>query len=314
MMRWGPRAGTLLLVLMGVLPFAFHSGFVLTAATLVLLTAILGQSWNILGGYGGQASFGHALFYGTGAFTTAFLQIRLGWNAWAAAPAAIAAGALVGAVAGALVFRQGLRGSYFALITLAFAEIARVLVASFAITGSGFGLLVPLHKGAHDFQFTDPRMPYWIAWLVTLTGVAICLGLERSRFGARLAAVRENEDAARALGISPVRIKTAAAALSAALAAAAGVLYLQIFLFVDAANGFGVAVSVQALLAPILGGLATPWGALFGAVALRIVAEAVHAIAGSLPGIDLAIFGAILILMLRFAPGGIAGIRWRRHA
>ena len=313
-MRWVPRAGIAVLLLAGMLPLAFPSGFVLTAATLMLLTTILGQSWNILGGYGGQSSFGHALFYGTGAFTTALLQVRFGWNAWAAAAAAIVAGALVGAVAGALVFRQGLRGSYFALVTLAFAEIARVAVSSFDITGGGFGLLVPLHRGAAAFQFADPRVPYWIAWLVVLLGVLLAFGLERSRFGARLVAVRENEDAARALGIAPVRVKTAAAALSAGLAATAGVLYLQIFLFIDAANGFGVAVSVQALLGPILGGLATPWGPLFGALALRVVAELVHAVLGSLPGIDLAIFGVILILILRFAPGGIAAIGARRDA
>jgi branched-chain amino acid transport system permease protein len=313
-MSWEARAGVLLIVLTGLLPLLVPSGFVLTAATLMLLTAILGQSWNILGGYGGQSSFGHALFYGTGAFSTAVLQVRFGWNAWAAAVAAIGVGTLVGAAAGALVFRQGLRGAYFALVTLAFAEIARVLVASFDITGGGFGLLVPLHRGAAAFQFADPRVPYWIAWLVVLIGVLLCRGIERSRFGARLAAVRENEDAARALGISPVRVKTAAAALSAGLAATAGVLYLQIFLFIDAANGFGVAVSVQALLAPILGGLATPWGALLGALALRVVAEAVHPLAGGLPGIDLAVFGVVLILILRFAPGGLAGIGTRRGA
>jgi branched-chain amino acid transport system permease protein len=313
-MAWEARAEVLLLVLTLLLPLLFPTGFVLTAATLMLLTAILGQSWNILGGYGGQSSFGHALFYGTGAFSTALLQIRFGWNAWAAAVAAIGVGALVGAAAGALVFRQGLRGSYFALVTLAFAEIARVLVASFDVTGGGFGLLVPLRRGAAAFQFADPRVPYWIVWLVVLIGVLLCQGIERSRFGARLAAVRENEDAARALGISPVRVKTVAAALSAGLAATAGVLYLQIFLFIDAANGFGVAVSVQALLAPILGGLATPWGALFGALALRVVAEVVHPLAGGLPGIDLAVFGVILILILRFAPGGLAGIGARRGA
>ncbi|MDE2334286.1 MAG: branched-chain amino acid ABC transporter permease [Rhodospirillales bacterium] len=314
MTRWGARAGPPLLLMLGALPFAFPSGFVLTTATLLLLTAILGQSWNILGGYGGQSSFGHALFYGTGAFTTALLQVRFGWNAWVAAAAAIGAGTLVGAAAGALVFRQGLRGSYFALVTLAFAEIARVLVASFDITGGGFGLLVPLHRGAASFQFSDPRLPYWIAWTVVLAGVLLTIGIERSRFGARLAAVRENEDAARALGIAPVQVKTVCTAISAGLAATAGVLYLQIFLFIDAANGFGVGVSVQALLAPILGGLATPWGALLGALALRLMAEMVHAVAGGLAGIDLALFGVILILILRFAPGGIAGIRLRRDA
>lgn len=305
------RAGVALLVLLGVVPFIIPQGFWLTSALLVLLSTLLGQAWNILGGYGGQYSFGHALFFGIGAFATATLQVRLGVNAWVAAPLAVGLGALAGAGEGWLVFRYGLRGSYFALVTLAFAELARILVAAIPFTGGGFGLLVPLHRGARFFQFADARVPYLILWALVVLGVLVALGLERTRFGARLMAVRENEAAAQALGIHPVRVKTAATALSAALAAAAGVLYLQIFLFIDAANGFGSAVSVQALLAPIVGGIGTAFGPLFGAVVLRLLGETAHQVAGTRPGVDLALYGALLIVMLRFLPGGLARLRRR---
>jgi branched-chain amino acid transport system permease protein len=311
-MNTGPaRVGAALLIALGVLPFFIPHGFWLTSALLVLLSTVLGQSWNILGGYGGQYSFGHALFFGVGAFATAALQVRFGVNAWIAAPLAVGLGALAGMGEGWLVFRYGLRGSYFALVTLAFAELARILVAALPFTGGGFGLLVPLHKGGANFQFADARIPYLILWAVVVLGVLVAMGLERTRFGARLVAVRENEEAARALGIHSVRVKTAATALSAALAAAAGVLYLQIFLFIDAANGFGSSISVQALLAPIVGGVGTAFGPLFGALMLRALGEATHRLAGSRPGVDLVLYGMLLIVMLRFVPGGLARLRRR---
>ncbi len=297
-----------MLAALGVLPWLAGSGFWLTSATLVLLYALLGQSWNVLGGYGGQYSFGQALFFGAGAFASGVLQIRLGVNAWLAAALGIGAGAALGAAVGWLVFRYRLRGSYFALVTLAFAELARILVAAFAFTGGGFGLLVPLRRGAATFQFADPRIPYTLLWLVVVGSCLLGLWLERSRFGARLLALRENEAAAQALGVAPVRLKTQAITLSAALAATAGVFYLQIFLFVDSGGGFGPAMSIAALLAPIIGGLGTPFGALYGAVLMHLLGEAAKRVSGHAPGLDLAFYGVILLLMLRFLPAGLAGI------
>ena len=303
--------GLILLLALGALPLVVPPGFWMTSALLVLLFALLGQSWNILGGYGGQYSFGHALFFGTGAFTTAVLQVRQGVNAWLAGGTAVLLGAAVGAAVGWLMFRYRLRGSYFALVTLAFAELARILVSSFGYTGGGFGMLVPLKAGAWNFQFTDARIPYWIVWALVVLGTLLAMWLERSRFGARLMAVRENEQAAQALGIHLVRVKTASLALSAALAAAAGAFYLQVFLFVDSGLGFGYGMSVQALLAPIIGGLGTPFGPLYGAVVLRLVGEGAKRIAGNAPGLDLALYGMLLIAMLRFLPAGLAGLRRR---
>jgi branched-chain amino acid transport system permease protein len=304
--------GAALFVALGFVPFVVSSEFWLTFFLMALLFALLGQAWNVLGGYGGQFSFGHALFFGLGAYATGLLQIRHGVPAWPAAAAAIIVAGLAGAAIGALVFRYRLRGSYFALVTLAFAEVARILAGSFDYTGSGFGLLIPLKPGLENFQFADRRLFYWLAWALVGLATLIALWLERSRFGARLIAVRENEAAAEALGIDPLRAKTLALALSGALAAAAGVLYMQIFLFADSHIAFGPAMSVEALLVPIIGGLGTAFGPLFGAILLHALGEMARSATGGAPGLNLVLYGVLLVVMLRFLPDGIAGLARRR--
>jgi len=305
-------AGTILLAALLCVPFVVHSEFWLSFWLLVLMFTFLGQSWNVLGGYGGQFSFGHALFFGIGAYGTAVLQVRLGVNAYAAAAIAIALGALIAAVIGLLVFRYRLRGAYFALVTLAFAEVARVLVASFQFTGSGFGMLVPLSRGIENFQFADRRAFYLIAWGLVVLGSLIALWLENSRFGAQLMAVRENEDAAQALGIDLVRTKVLALALSGGMAATVGVFYVQNYLFVDSHIAFGPAMSIEALLVCIVGGLGTVFGPLFGAVVLHALGEAAKQATGNAPGLNLVLYGVVLIVALRFLPHGVAGLFARR--
>src|SRR5678809_62298 len=162
-----------LLVFFLALPLFLDSRFWLGFWTTALFFALLGQSWNILGGYGGQVSFGHAVFFGTGAYVSAVLQVRFGLDAWTSAAVAVAAGALVGAFIGALTFRYGLRGSYFALVTLAFAEVARVLVNAWDFTGSGFGMLVPMKPGAANLQFGDRTWFYYGILALVVVAYAI---------------------------------------------------------------------------------------------------------------------------------------------
>jgi len=232
-------AGVAALAILALLPLFVRSEFWLTFWILVLLFATLGQAWNVLGGYGGQFSFGHAAFFGAGAYATALLQLRLGLDAWTAAAVATLAGAAAGAAIGGLSFRYGLRGSYFALVTLAFAEVFRVLANSFAFAGGGSGLLIPLRPGVASFQFTDRRAYFYVALALLAVALALAFWLERSRFGARLVAIRENEESAQALGIDPFRVKLGAIALSAALAAMTGILYAQLFLYLDPGLAFG---------------------------------------------------------------------------
>jgi branched-chain amino acid transport system permease protein len=299
---------SIVLIFFLVLPLFIESRFWLGFWTTTLFFALLGQSWNILGGYGGQVSFGHAVFFGTGAYVSAVLQVRFGLDAWTSAAIAVAAGALVGAFIGALSFRYGLRGSYFALVTLAFAEVFRVLVNAWDVTGSGFGMLVPMKPGAANLQFADRSGFYYAIFALVVLAYAITWRVERSRFGAYLLAIRENEDAARALGINAFRIKLAAITLSGAMAAVAGVFYIQYYLFVDSHVGYGPAMSVNALLAPLIGGAGTVLGPLIGAVALGSLAELTSLLLGKEPGVNLLAFGVLLLVILRFLPNGLMGL------
>jgi branched-chain amino acid transport system permease protein len=290
------------------LPQFVESRFWLGFWTTTLFFALLGQSWNILGGYAGQMSFGHALFFGTGAYATAVMQVRFGLDAWTSAAIGVGAGALVGAATGAITFRYGLRGSYFALVTLAFAEVFRALANSWEFTGSGFGMLIPMKAGAANLQFADRVSFYYVILLLVVLAYAITWWLERSRFGAYLTAIRENEDAAQALGINPFRMKVAAITLSAAMAALAGIFYMQFYLFIDAGIAYGPGMSVNALLGPLIGGAGTVLGPLIGALALGGLSEVTSALLGQQPGVNLLAFGLLLLIILRFLPNGLMGI------
>jgi len=290
------------------------SNVVLNFLVFTLILAIAAQGWNLLGGYGGQYSFGHAAFFGMGAYVSAILQQRFGVNAYPAVAFGIAAAAVLGYAIGAMVFRAGLRGSYFALVTLAFAEVLRILANATEITGGAAGLLISLNLGAGNLQFAN-RSGFLILGAVLLAiAMLITLALEKSRLGAQLVAVRENESAAAALGVDILAVKLRAISLSAALTGAAGALYAQYFLYIDSNIAFGTWISVEALLAPIIGGAGTVFGPLIGALILQGLSEGTKMLIGKIPGLDLIIFGVLLILVVRFPLHRIPGLlaaRWR---
>lgn len=297
-----------------------QSGVWLNALMMTLYAALLALAWHLLGGFGGQFSFGHALFFGTGAYASAVAQVGFGINAWVAFAGAIAAAAGVGALVGALMFRYGLKGSYFALATLAFAEVARILAVSAGFTGGGVGMMLPLKESFANLQFGSRKG--FIAVVLACVVVALLIGawVRHSRFGARLQAVRDNEDAARAVGVDPRRTKLAATVLSAALTGAAGAFYLQVFQYIDPGIAFGAQVSIEALVGAIVGGLGTLWGPVLGAAVLHALAEATRNLFGNLPGLNLVIYGAVLVLIVMFMPRGLAGAgrplrvrSWRRR-
>jgi branched-chain amino acid transport system permease protein len=296
------------LALLATVPLITSSNVVLNFLVMALLIALVGQGWNLLGGYGGQYSFGHAAFFGTGAYATAILQVRYGVNAWLGLFIGIAVGALVGAVIGALSFRSGLRGSYFALVTLAFAEVLRIIASVIPITGAGVGTLIKLDLRPEALQFQSRAPFYWIILGMVGLSIVIAHAIERSRFGAYLMALRENEDAAKALGVDTTRVKLGAMTISAAITAAGGCFYAQYFLFIDAGIAYGPWISVEALLAPIVGGLGTVFGPLLGALVVKTLGEMTKLMTGDAPGLDLAIYGCVLIAVVAFAPRGIAGL------
>jgi branched-chain amino acid transport system permease protein len=294
--------------LLAIVPLITSSNVVLNFLVMALLIALVGQGWNLLGGYGGQYSFGHAAFFGTGAYVTGILQMRYGVNPWMGFVAGIAAGALVGAVIGALSFRSGLKGSYFALVTLAFAEVLRIVASVAPITGAGVGTLIKLDLRPEAFQFQSRAPFYWI--VLAMVGVSLILVrmIEDSRFGAYLVAVRENEDAAKALGVDATMVKLCAMTISAAITAAAGAFYAQYYLFIDAGIAYGPWISIEGLLAPIIGGIGTVFGPLLGALVVKTLGELTKLMTGGAPGLDLVIYGGVLIVVVAFAPHGIAGV------
>ena len=287
---------------------ALSSGVALNFVMMALYAALLAQSWNILGGFGGQFSFGHALFFGTGAYVQAIAQLQWGWSPWLALPASVALSTTVGAWVGALSFRYGLRGSYFALVTLAFAEVFRIVATTVPFTGAGVGLMVPLREGFANMQFGSRRGYAMLVLALVVAALLVTCWLRHSRFGAWLQAVRDNEDAARAIGVNPFRVKLGAIALSGGFMGAAGAFYVQVFQYIDPGIAYGAHTSVEALVGAIVGGMGTLWGPVVGALALHVLADLTRNLFGQLPGINMVIYGTVLILMVMFAPRGLAGV------
>lgn len=287
---------------------AIDSGVWLTFIMMALYAALLAQSWNLLGGYGGQFSFGHALFFGCGAYVQAIAQVTHGVNAWLALALAIAAAAGAGLAVGAVSFRYGLKGSYFALVTLAFAEVFRILAVSVGFTGGGVGMMLPLDESVANLQFGSRKGYIALVLGFVAAAMVVTAWLRHSRFGAQLQAVRDNEDAARAVGVDPYRAKLGAIVLSAGFMGAGGAFYVQVFQYIDPAIAFGPPSSIEALVAAIVGGMGTLWGPLLGAAVLHLMAEATRNLFGQLPGLNMVIYGVVLVLIVMFVPRGLAGI------
>ena len=302
--------GLLLLLALGY-PLVVSSNYAIDIGMMILFTAFLGQSWNIAGGFAGQLSFGHTIFFGVGAYCSAILVATYGVNPWLAWLMAIGLGAVLGAAIGYLSFRFGLKGSYFALITLAFAEMFRVLADSAPITRGGLGILVPVKQGVSQLQFVDARAFYYLALVLCLIGLGIAYWLKSSRFGARLEAIRENEDAARALGIHVLKEKIKCLALSGALGAAGGSFYIQKYLYIDPHLAFSVARSVEMLLVSMIGGAGTVFGPLVGAATLGVLAELTRSLSDA-QGLSLVVYGVVLIFIIGFLPNGLISLLRRR--
>jgi branched-chain amino acid transport system permease protein len=295
-------------LLVACVPLFTQSGVWLNFVMTTLYAALLAQAWNLLGGFGGQFSFGHALFFGFGAYVQAIAQLQWGVNPWLALGLAVLVSGFVGLCVGALSFRYGLKGSYFALVTLAFAEVFRILALSVDFTGAGVGLMIPLKESVANLQFGSRAGFVYLVLAFVVAALLVTHWLQRSRFGAYLQAVRDNEDAARAVGVNPLRVKLGAITLSGAFMGLAGAFYVQVFQYIDPAIAFGPHASVEALVAAIVGGLGTLWGPLLGALVLHVLADLTRNLFGELPGINMVIYGSVLVLIVMFVPRGIAGL------
>ena len=293
-------------------PFVFPSSFMVNFGVMALFYAFIGQSWNISGGFAGQLSFGHVAFFGVGAYASTIMQLRFGWSPWLGLPVSALAGALVGGVIAVLSFRAGLKGSYFALITLAFAEVLRIVTNSVSFTGGGLGLLIPMKASATNFQFAERSGFYFVILMLAAGSVALAEWLRRSRFGAQLAAIRENEDSAKALGINVFREKVKVMLLSGAISGMGGCFFAQYFLYIDPLVVFGVDKSVEMLLVSMIGGAGTVYGPLVGALLLASISDITRVLT-QIQGLSLVLYGSLLVVIIAYLPNGLIDLFKRRR-
>jgi len=259
-------------------PILVRDAYFLDSLVLILLWGALSAAWNVAGGYAGQVSIGHAAFFGIGAYSAALLGTRFQQSPWLGMLVGVALSLAAGAAIGYLSNR--LKGPYFALSTIAFSQVLLIVASRWrAFTSGSEGIPVPFRPGFATLGLGHVAWVY-LALVVALLYWGLELWLEHSRFGARLVAVRENEEAAQALGIDVFRVKLGAITLSAALAAMAGIFYAQLFLYLDPGIAFGPTMSVEALLVPIIGGMGTMLGPLLGAIVLQGLGELAMTVLG----------------------------------
>jgi branched-chain amino acid transport system permease protein len=286
------------------------SNYIVSVMVLVLFAAYLGQAWNIMMGYVGLLSLGHALYVGLGAYTAAALFVHYGLPPWLGMLAGMAVASLAGTAIGALSFRFGLTGVYFALLTIAFAEFTRILFDHFGWVGASSGLFLPV-KSLTQADLINlrgpPTMFYYL--MLAMVGAALVLSraLIRGRIGFYWQAIREDQDAAEALGINAFRYKLAAVALSAAMTAVAGAIEAFYYNNLYPSSVFAIGNSVELMSAPIVGGLGTLCGPLVGALLLTVLGETMTSLTAGIhiDGIKQWSYGAVLLAIVVLRPGGI---------
>ncbi len=300
--------GLVAVILLLAYPWLFQGAFMQRLGALVLLSAVGASAWNILGGYAGQISVGHSVFYGIGAYMP-LLFYRL-WEAppLLGVPAAIVVSLAVATLIGFPTFR--LVGHYFSMATIAVAELVRIVVSNWDFVGAAIGLMGPAtSRTVFDLSFKS-SVPYYYLFLAVL---AVVLGVTwqfgRSRMGYYLRAIKAGERAARSLGVPVRRYKLFALLLSAGFTAIAGSLYALMVGFIDPDSGFGLLVSVDMIIIAALGGAGTLLGPLLGAVILVPLREFTNsAFGGSGSGLTYILFGGIIMVLSRFEPGGLMEI------
>ncbi len=291
----------------------FLSGYYHHLLITILLWAYLGSCWNILGGYAGQFSFGHAAFFGIGAYSSSLLYVDFGISPWIGMliGGLIAAG--FGLFVGYLCFRYGLRGAYFALSMLACAGMLHTIAANWKFVKGAMGILIPLGNSIGQFSFHD-RLPfYYIILIMTICVLVITRLIQNSKSGYYFIAIREDEDSAEALGVDAKKYKLLAMAISAFGTALGGSFYAQYYTYIDPELAFGSHISIDILLRPIVGGIGTLWGPTVGSIVLSPLSEISRSLFRDYSGLHLMIFGSILIAVTILLPRGILGLVQDTH-
>jgi branched-chain amino acid transport system permease protein len=289
------------------LPFFIEGKFYLNIFILILLFATIATAWNILGGYGGQLSLGHTIFFGIGAYTSTLLYLNAGLSPWIGMIIAAVLSILVGVFIGWPTFR--LKGTYFSLATIAFAEVIRHLALYWkSLTNGSMGVNIRFEPGWSNLIFREYSSYYYVALVLFLIDLSIMFYIDRTRFGYYLKAIREDEDSASTLGINVTRYKMLAMVLSAGLTGIAGVLYAQFMLFFEPETVFNLNFSIEIALITIVGGMGTVFGPLLGAVIIIPLNEILRSSFPTLNGMNYFIYGIALILIVSFMPNGLLPI------
>ncbi len=310
-----PRRGLLLLAallaLLAVFP-VFAGGYLLTVGFLILYFAFVGQAWNVMMGFAGQLSLGHSLYVGLGAYAAAALYVHFGLSPWIGLGASVALCALAGAAIGFLAFRFGVAGVYFAILTIAFAEFARIGFDHFAWVRGSSGLFLPVANYTENDLWNlrgSPRMFYYLMLALTAGAFVLCHALLRSRMGYYWQAIRESPEAAEALGVNVFRYKMIAVVISAAMTSLAGVMFAFYYNNLFPEQIFHISRSIELILAPIIGGIGTLVGPIVGAFLLTGLAEGLRELMLQLgidvPGVKQVFYGVCLLLVVIFLPHGV---------
>jgi branched-chain amino acid transport system permease protein len=318
MARFADGRSPLTWVLLAVLLVAFLAApwiandYLLTVLILILYFAYTGQAWNIMMGFAGQLSLGHAIYVGLGAYIAAVLFTQFGIAPWIGLLAAIPVAAACGAIIGYLAFRFGVAGVYFAILTIAFAEFARIGFDHLDFVKASAGLFLPVRQYAHNDLWRlrgDPTMFYYVILVATVLAFGLSHFLLRSRIGYLWLAIREDEEAARAAGIDTFRYKMYAVMISAAVTSFAGVFYAFYYNNLFPEQVFNISRSIEIILGPVIGGIGTLFGPIVGAFVLTGLAEILNSAMGAfgldLPGAKQIFYGICLLLVIVAVPEGI---------
>ncbi|MFQ6110406.1 MAG: branched-chain amino acid ABC transporter permease, partial [Nitrospinota bacterium] len=289
-------------------PFFVRQPFPMHVMITILMYVTLGQSWNIVGGYAGQLSFAHAVFFALGAYTSTLLLLHWGLTPWLG----LLAGALVAGLAGvALAYPCArLRGHYFAMATLAFGEIMRISFLRWKLVGGAQGLSLPIRESSLYYLTWGSKLPYYYVFLgLAVLAVGIVYAIDRARFGIYLKAIQQDEEAMQNLGLDTRRYKLAAMFLSAGLAAGAGTLYAQYILYIDPDSTMPLLLSVMIIIVVLFGGRGTVAGPVLGAFFLVPLSEYTRTYLGGFGrGVDFILFGLIIVLFAIYEPRGLVAL------
>jgi branched-chain amino acid transport system permease protein len=289
-------------------PLVFTTPFQQRLGALILLYAIAASAWNIIGGYAGQVSVGHVVFFGCGAYASMAAYSHFGLAPLVGIPAGIVASVAIAAVVGVPTLR--LSGHYFSMATIAVAELARLIVTNTDYLGAAVGLSGPtVPRNVFDLSFISALPYYYLFLAVLLITLGITWWMTRSRMGFYLRAIKDSERAARSLGAPASRVKLYAYMLSAGLTSVAGAMYSMMFGFVDPESGLGILISVKMLIMAALGGAGLLFGPLVGAAILVPLEEiSNNLLGGKGAGLTYVVYGAIIVLIARFQPGGLLAL------